>query len=481
MSSADATHYEANRLRALQRYRVLDTKSDPALDELTHLAATLCGTSRAFIGLVDHHRIWFKSKVGWDIEELPREGSLCDRAIQPPHTLLLLPDFHPDPCINGFSDIRFYAGMPLVTEDNFAIGTLAVLDIEPKTLTEHQIATLRTLSHQVITHFELQASIIRLQRTAIRRKRIERALYDKNQQFRQAIYNLQQTQTQLVQNEKMSGLGQMLAGVAHEINNPVSFVYGNLTYVNRYVEDLFELLTLYQRHYPQPHPAIQDQIDTIDLHFMMSDLPKILNSMKIGADRIRQIVLSLRNFSRLDEADKKAADIHEGIDSTLMILQHRIKATRDRPAVEICKQYSDLPMVECYAGQLNQVFMNILTNAIDAFDLEEPCPTSPQITIYTEQRSPTDAQTSDCIRIYIRDNGAGIAPETLEHIFDPFFTTKPVGKGTGLGLSISYQVIVERHGGTLECRSELGKGTEFYIEIPIHDTGKHSSASKSGT
>ena len=270
----------------------------------------------------------------------------------------------------------------------------------------------------------------------------------------------------------MSGLGQLVAGVAHQINNPVNFIYGNLKHADAYTHGLLSLLKLYQQHYPNPVAAVKAEAEAIDLDFLLQDLPKLLSSMKVGADRIRQIVVSLRNFSRMDQAEMKKVDLHEGIDSTLMILQHRLKAEPHSPAIRLIKNYSDLPLVECYAGQLNQVFMNILSNAIDA--IEEQNQQRPQeieqqpgqICIWTEKLD------CDRVRIHIADNGPGISPTIQQHLFDPFFTTKPVGKGTGLGMSISYQIVTEKHGGSLYCVSGIGQGAEFVIEIPIRQERK---------
>ncbi|MBD2433696.1 MULTISPECIES: sensor histidine kinase [Fischerella] len=292
----------------------------------------------------------------------------------------------------------------------------------------------------------------------------QKTLQQQAQELKQTLLELQQTQTQLIQTEKMSSLGQLIAGVAHEINNPVSFIYGNLTHANEYTQDLLRLLQLYQQYYPEPAPEIQDEIETLEIDFLMADLPKLLTSMKVGADRIKQIVLSLRNFSRLDEAEMKAVNIHEGIDSTLMILEHRLKATSERPAIEVIKEYGELPPVECFVGQLNQVFMNILTNAIDAVEQSSEILTKPQIRIATRLND------NQHVTIRIADNGVGIAESIQKQLFDPFFTTKPVGKGTGLGLSISYQIITEKHGGQLKCISAIGEGTEFVITIPLHQT-----------
>ncbi len=286
--------------------------------------------------------------------------------------------------------------------------------------------------------------------------------------------DLRQTQSQLVQSEKMSSLGQLVAGVAHEINNPVNFIYGNLGYVTDYTRDILDLVQLYQEQYPNRLPEIEEKIEEIEFDFIQEDLPKILSSMKVGADRIRQLVLSLRNFSRLDESEVKPVDIHEGIDSTLLILQHRLKSKPDRPTIEIIKKYGKLPKVECYAAQINQVFMNIISNAID--ELESLSKESSEakylaIHIQTQLIPATPQQPTEQVKIVIQDNGHGIPDAVRKKVFDPFFTTKPVGKGTGLGLSISYQIVVEKHKGKIECQALPEQGTEFIVEIPVYQRG----------
>ncbi len=282
------------------------------------------------------------------------------------------------------------------------------------------------------------------------------------------LTELQCAQSQLIQTEKMSSLGQLVAGVAHEINNPVTFIHGNISHVSDYMKALLSLVDLYQQRYGMSDPDIQALIEEIDLDFLIQDLQKVLSSMQIGTHRIREIVLSLRNFSRLDQADKKPVNIHEGIDSTLLILQHRLKEVGNHGEIQVIKHYGNLPDVECYASQLNQVLMNILANAIDALDERQHQPTEHKhqhptsiITITTETIG------SEAIRITIADNGTGIPESALPKLFDPFYTTKPVGQGTGLGLSISYQIITEKHQGKLQCFSTPGAGSQFVIELPL--------------
>lgn len=294
------------------------------------------------------------------------------------------------------------------------------------------------------------------------------------QQVSSALEKLQQTQAQLVQHEKMSSLGQLVAGVAHEINNPVNFIHGNIAYIKHYVQDLLDLIQLYQTHAPEANDLILEKIEAIDLPFITQDLNKILGSMEMGTHRIRQIVASLRNFSRLDEAEIKPVELHEGIDNTLIILKSRLKTSEDQPEIRINRQYGQLPLVECHAGQLNQVFMNVISNAIDALE-NMPDPTITIQTQLVKQLAEPDL-TSEIhadlpyVEVRIADNGAGMNESVQQKIFDPFYTTKPVGKGTGLGLSISYQIVVEKHHGILRCVSEIGKGTEFVIQIPVQLT-----------
>ncbi len=336
--------------------------------------------------------------------------------------------------------------------------------------------------------FELKAANEMLVQEIGDRKRTEVALRqskarlkEQAKQLEEALYQLHRTQAQLIQTEKMSSLGQLVAGVAHEINNPVSFIYGNLDHASHYIRDLLHLISLYRRHYSNPPIEIQNSVEAIDIDFVMEDMPKLLSSMKMGADRIRQIVLSLRNFARHDESEMKRVDIHEGLDSTLKLLQNRLKGSDGKAGIQVIQGYGDLPAVECYAGLLNQVFMNLLSNAIDALE-NHPDPRI--ITIRTELAMRDFAmnyggsmlQTEQSlipnpyIIIRIADNGPGMTEDVCRRLFDPFFTTKPLGKNKGLGLSISYQIVVEKHGGGLHCVSSPGEGTEFIIEIPVQQT-----------
>jgi len=292
---------------------------------------------------------------------------------------------------------------------------------------------------------------------------------EKSESLENALCEIKSTQSVLIQSEKMSALGQMVAGVAHEINNPVNFIYGNLKYLQDYLQDLTGALALYEQCGSPLPQNMQDKIEDLEIEYLIEDSAKIMKSMKDGTERIRDIVLSLRNFSRLDEAEIKCVDIHDGIDSTLTILAHRLKATSQNPEIEVIKTYAVLPKIECYAGQLNQVFMNILSNAIDALEernKNRPCEaiqSAPaQICIYTE------VTKSKQVEIRIHDNGSGISEHIIDKLFNPFFTTKEIGKGTGLGLSISHKIVTEKHKGTLQCISQPGQGTEFVIQIPIH-------------
>lgn len=300
-------------------------------------------------------------------------------------------------------------------------------------------------------------------RAEAERMRSQAMLTTQKQQLEHALRELKTAQVQLVQTEKMAALGQLVAGIAHEINNPINYISGNLNHANQYVQDLVSILQAYQQEYSQPTAQIQELIDDLDIDFVVEDVQNLISSMKKGAERIRAIVLSLRNFSRLDEAEMKQIDIHEGIDSTLVMLQHRLRETKDHSSIEVIKNYGDLPQVTCYASQMNQVFMHIINNAVDALNVVDfSSSLKPTIKISTEYTE------NDTVKIQIADSGLGISEEHRTRLFDPFFTTKPVGSGTGLGLSISYQIVVQKHKGQLSCHSLPGQGAEFIIEIPVH-------------
>lgn len=337
---------------------------------------------------------------------------------------------------------------------------------------------LRFLSRSFDKVFRQLEAYNQLQEEIAQRQKVEAGLREsearersKSQALEQALQDMQKMQVQMVQNEKMSSLGQLVAGVAHEINNPVNFIFGNLNHADDYTQDLLNLVQLYQQEYPDANPAIEAAIEEVDLEFLQSDLPKLLASMKVGASRIRDIVKSLRIFSRMDESEVKEVDLHEGIDSTLMILQNRLKAKPDRPEIEVVRNYGSVPVAECSAGQLNQVFMNLLANAIDA--LEESAIAAQKAgkdlpsLIITIQTEATQIEGKPWVQVAIQDNGPGVPEAVRDRLFDPFFTTKPIGRGTGMGLSISQEIVVGKHGGRLTCDSAPGQGTTFTIAIPL--------------
>ncbi|MDB9509768.1 PAS domain-containing protein [Kamptonema animale CS-326] len=355
-----------------------------------------------------------------------------------------------------------YAGLPIIDAAGNRLGLLEVMDTKPmeKDL-EMQSAILKIFATRAGAEMErIQAE------AAVRRSEIQ--LRQQTEELEITLKKLQNTQTQLIQAEKMSSLGQLVAGVAHEINNPVSFIYSNIKPASDYASDLIKLIHLYQEYYPSPPAAISNLTEDIEFEYLVSDFSNLLESMKTGATRIGDIVKSLRTFSRLDEADFKEIDIHENIDSTLVILQNRLNGRAGKPEIPIILNYGNLPLVECYGGLLNQVFMNLLVNAIDAIEQQRDSLEAREISDYIGCITiTTSIYLENQVVISIQDNGCGMSPQIQEKIFNPFFTTKPVGKGTGMGLATSYQIVKENHQGYLRCFSTVGKGTEFRIELPI--------------
>lgn len=482
---------EKQRIAALLKYSILDTDAKTSYDDLTSIAAHICQTPIALVSLVDVDRQWFKSTVGLEARETPRNLAFCAHAILNPNDVLIVPDtlederFATNPLVVDSPNIRFYAGTPLVASDGFALGTLCVIDRQSRVLSPKQIAALKALGRQVVSQLELRISLSQLKQEIAERQRAEAEIRSLNtnleERVRQrtidlehALNELKQTQAHLVNNEKISSLGHLVAGVAHEINNPLSFVAGNVQYAQQYIQHLLSLVRLYKQEYSDPSSSLQQKMTEIDLIYLMDDLPRLVASMKLGTDRIQEIVRSLRNFSRVDDAKYQTTDVHSGLESTLMLLRYRLKAYADCPEIQLIRCYGDLPAITCYPGQLNQVFMNLLANAIDA--LEESChshrlvsqPSSNQAKFASPTiHVGTEVINSNWVRISIADNGTGMDEAVQNHMFEPFVTTKPSGKGTGLGLSISHHIITQVHQGRIECSSIRGQGTRFTVEIPI--------------
>ncbi|MEB3212235.1 MAG: ATP-binding protein [Leptolyngbyaceae bacterium] len=457
---------ESQRLAALYHYQILDTKPEAGFDDLTTLASNICKAPIAFVTMVDACRHWFKSRVGLDLEEIPRGNDFCSNAILQ-NDVFIVPNALEDerfaslPSVAGEPGIRFYAGMPLVNPEGYAVGTICVMDVVPRILEPQQIETMQALGRQTVAQLELRKKLIESNILA-------EESFHREKELQVILEKLKATQTQMIQTEKMSSLGTLVAGIAHEINNPVNFICGNLEHVHQVTQDLMKLALLYRQEVSDPSSETQQLLHSLDLDFLEQDLPTLFDAVQFGVERIQEIVSALRNFSRVDKAEFESTDIHKLMDSTLLLLENRLKENLGRPEITLIRDYGNLPLVDCYPGPLNQVFMNILTNAIDALDQKydeqeerECCNVPGQITIKTVLAD------NDWVKIAIADNGLGIPKEVQQKIFDPFFTTKPVGKGTGLGMSISYQIIVQRHGGMLEAYSHPESGTEFVIQIPV--------------
>lgn len=407
------------------------------------------------------------SKRGYKTRTAP-DGQLALRSIElTPPDLILLDIMMPD--MDGYTVCKTLKASP-ATKDIPIIFISALNEVFDK-VKAFEVGGVDFIAKP----FHEQEVLARISNQLVQRQLFQQT-QSYAQQLEQTLNELKKTQAQLIQKEKMASLGQVVAGIAHEINNPVSFIYGNIAVAADYARDLVRLLKLYRHHYPQPVAEITDELEKIEPDFIAEDYPKLLNSMKDGASRISQIVLSLRNFSRLGEEKHKPVDIHEGIDNTLVILQHRLKEANKTGEIEVIKHYSQLPIVTCYASLLNQVFMNLLTNAIDALEIQ---PYPRKITISTSVSSDSESaalnnrdtklvtQDDRSVMILIADNGCGMSEEVRDHIFDPFFTTKAVGRGTGLGLAISHDIVVEKHRGQISCISAPGLGTELILQIPI--------------
>lgn len=417
------------------------SKLSQSFEAETLLPGVILFDGEEFVGMVSRRRFFEYMSRPYSLELFTRRPiQLLYELIQT--ELLILPGETP---IQVAANLALQRSPDLMYEPvlvKLQPDTYHLLDLDQLLLAQSQI-------HQLA----LQALQQSQQALAVEQERLEQRVQERTQELTQALQDLQQTQTQLIQTEKMSSLGQMVAGIAHEINNPINFIDGNLAYAHSYTQDLLNLMQLYQQEYPQPTSNLQKQAKAIDLDFLSTDFPKLLSSMKMGVQRIQNIVLALRNFSRLDEAEIKRVDLHEGIDSTLLILSHRLKQ-----GIKLTKNYGTLPLVQCHPAQINQVFMNILSNSIDA--LLETRTDSQKIVIQTQQVS------AEQVCITIQDNGPGIPSHIQSKLFDPFFTTKPIGQGTGLGLSICYE-IVKKHQGQIHINSAVGNGAEFQIILPI--------------
>lgn len=391
------------------------------------------------------------------------EGAIEQIGYEPPDLILL--DVMMPPGIDGFETCDRLKKNP-TTQHLPIIFMTALNDTSQKvrgfSLGAVDYITKPFQQEEVLARVKVHVQVQQLTQTLEAQNRQLKALTDNLETtVEKRTAQLRQAQVRLIQQEKLSMLGQLVAGVAHEINNPLSCLTGNLNPAKDYVADLVHILELYQQHYPEAAPEIEAAIAAADLPFILSDLPALLNSMQLGAERIRDISTSLRNFTRADTASRVVADLHQGLESTLLILQHRLKANGDRPAIAIHKNYGDIPAVECYPGPINQVFMNLIANAIDAFEDKAAIQANPEIQITTLPH------LDQWVEVRIRDNGPGIDAAIRDRIFDPQFTTKPVNKGTGLGLSISQQIIVEQHGGRILCDSAPGQGTTFILQLPM--------------
>lgn len=445
---------ETLRRLALARYEILDTLPEPAIDDLNQIAAQICGTPIALVSLVDDDRQWFKAKCGLDATQTPRNRSFCAHAILQPDHVFIVEDalsderFVDNPLVIGDPHIRFYAGTPLVTHDGYALGSLCVIDHQPRQLSAEQIKALEALGRQVVDQFEAHRTL---------------------RQYKQAIVELHEAQLSAVQNAKMSALGHLVSGIAHEVNNPIGFIGSNLPHVRDYTAELLEAVALYHEVCPQPPDWIADRLAELELDYLTEDLPNVLDSMQTGVDRVVEIIQALKTFVRSDEAEVKAIDLNANLDSLLVLFNEKFVATPTRTAITLHRDYGDLPPLLCRPAQINQVVLNLLTNAIEAIAIKaNPTPRADRDNHLNHIHLSTRSD-DDHITIEICDTGIGIAPDNAGHIFDPFFTTKPVGQGAGLGLASCYAIVTEQHRGSIAYRPHPEGGSIFEVVLPIAD------------
>lgn len=460
---------ELERLATLLEYEVLDSLPEQQYDDLTAIAAHICDAPIALVSLLDGDRQWFKSHHGIDATETPREHAFCAHAIMQPEEVLVVPNatederFKANPLVVSDPSIRFYAGTPLVNPEGMALGTLCVIDNAPRQFTPEQAAALQALGRQVVAQLELRRQAKQLQQ-------------DK-QDLKTALQQLRTTQTSLIQAEKMSALGELVAGVAHEFNNPLTFIQGNLAHCQEYTQELLALIGLYQTSTPEE--AIADRSAEIDLDYIQQDLPELFVSMQNGVKRVHTIVQALRTFSHHNESGPKTVNIHDDLDAVCTLLDSRLQATDARPEIKLIKQYGDLPYIPCVPSQLNQAWMQLIGNAIDALSqgagTAHPTGTAPQIVLMTQLLNEQQ------IQVTIADNGHGISPERQAKIFEPFYTTKKVGMGIGMGLAISYKIITKDHYGQLNCDSQVNWGTQMQVILPVTTCSMVSAVSASPT
>ncbi|OKH15227.1 hypothetical protein NIES208_12710 [[Limnothrix rosea] IAM M-220] len=454
---------ESQRLEALRDYGILDSLPEQSFDDLTAIAAQICGTPIALISLIDDERQWFKSHLGLNSTETPREQAFCAHAIMQSEPVMVVPNaledkrFAENPLVTDDPNIRFYAGAPLVNSDGYALGTLCVIDQQPRELDVSQKNALAALGRQVIAQLELSKQTRLLNQ--------ELAISDQKQnELASTLRQLKQTQTSLINAEKMSTLGHLVRGIAHEINNPINFIYGNIQSLKTYTKELLELIDLYQKEVKEPSLELTTFSKEIDLDYLINDLPHLFRSMQSGAERIENIVKSLRLLAHLGEKGRKSINVNTNLEAILDLLQAQID--EQKLEIELVKDYDEkLPNITCDAGAVNHAVMLILHNAIDALKegvgIEHSEDAKPRISVSSRIINPGK------ICISIADNAMGIELSKQEKIFEPFFSTKPIGQGTGLGLAICRQTI-DQHNGELCCYSRVNFGTTFDIVLPVN-------------